>query len=399
MKADSFAYEFVWSMTKTLVIFLVTLFPASALAQNTAVSSGSGIVIGNNDILTNYHVVDRCANISIQTASDDAESAVLVARDQENDLAIVRTKTSSKSFVRFREGSPIRVGDTIYALGYPLSGVLASGLQLSVGIVNALAGLNDDSRHVQISAPVQPGNSGGPLLDTNGHLVGIVTSKLNAIRVARFTGDIPQNVNFAIKAEVAKAFLESRGFKYQTAVSDQELKAADVADLARPFTAFVECRHAPAVAAIPPSQTEKPVYQLEKGAGDFVAALFAVWSGSNSEVLPAFKKAYADEVAYYGKLASLQAVLDDKQAFIARWPQRSYRIVPGGLSVECDAAQLCMVSGLTEWIATNGPNRSSGIARFKYVVKAVGRLTVVGCQIQGYFTDALEFTLLKNAAP
>jgi hypothetical protein len=124
-------------------------------------------------------------------------------------------------------------------------------------------------------------------------------------------------VNFAIKAEVAKAFLESRGFKYQTAVSEQELKAA--------FTAFVECRHAPAVAAIPPSQTEKPVYQLEKGAGDFVATLFAVWSGSNSEVLPAFKKAYADEVAYYGKLASLQAVLDDKQAFIARWPQRRYR--------------------------------------------------------------------------
>jgi S1-C subfamily serine protease len=182
-------YGFAWSMTKTLVIFLVILFPASAMAQNTAVSSGSGIVIGNNDILTNYHVVDRCANISIQTSSDNAEPAVLVARDQENDLALVRTKTSSKSFVRFREGSPIRVGDTIYALGYPLSGVLASGPHLSVGIVNALAGLNDDSRHVQISAPVQPGNSGGPLLDANGHLVGVVTSKLNAIRVARFTGD------------------------------------------------------------------------------------------------------------------------------------------------------------------------------------------------------------------
>ena len=81
---------------------------------------------------------------------------------------------------------------------------------LSVGNVSALAGLGDDSRYLQISAPVQPGNSGGPLLDASGHLVGIVTAKLDA-RVARFTGDVPQNVNFALKAEVARTFLDSKG--------------------------------------------------------------------------------------------------------------------------------------------------------------------------------------------
>ena len=62
--------------------------------------------------------------------------------------------------------------------------------------MSALAGLSDDSRYLQISAPVQPGNSGGPLLDASGHLIGIVTAKLNAALIARFTGDIPQNVNF-----------------------------------------------------------------------------------------------------------------------------------------------------------------------------------------------------------
>jgi S1-C subfamily serine protease len=74
---------------------------------------------------------------------------------------------------------------------------------------------------------VQPGNSGGPLLDASGHLIGIVTSKLNAVRMARFTGDIPQNVNFALKADVARTFLDSRGITYQTAWSDQRLSPAD----------------------------------------------------------------------------------------------------------------------------------------------------------------------------
>jgi hypothetical protein len=127
-------------------------------------------------------------------------------------------------------------------LGYPLSGLLASTANLSVGNVSALAGLGDDSRYLQISAPVQPGNSGGPLLDASGHLIGIVTSKLNAARVARITGDIPQNVNFALKAEVARSFLDSKGIAYRMERSELQLAPADVGDNASPFTVHIECR-------------------------------------------------------------------------------------------------------------------------------------------------------------
>jgi hypothetical protein len=128
-----------------------------------------------------------------------------------------------------------------------LFGFLASTVSLSEGIISSLAGLHDDSRYLQISAPVQPGNSGGPLLDTSGHIVGIVSGKLDAMLVQNYVGDIPQNVNFAIKSDVAKAFLASRGIKYETAGSEKQLSAADVADQARPFTAYVECRKMPAV--------------------------------------------------------------------------------------------------------------------------------------------------------
>ena len=126
--------------------------------------------------------------------------------------------------------------------------------------MSALAGLADNSRYIQISAPVQPGNSGGPLLDVSGHLVGIVTAKLDAARVARFTGDIPQNVNFALKAEVARTFLDSKGIAYQTARSDRKLSPADVGNIARPFTVHIECEHSGTRSAAVPPKVNSPAY-------------------------------------------------------------------------------------------------------------------------------------------
>jgi uncharacterized protein len=101
--------------------------------------------------------------------------------------------------------------------------------------------MQNDSRFIQISAPVQPGNSGGPLLDTSGNVVGVVVSKLNAQKIADATGDIPQNVNFAISPLVLQGFLEANSVDYQTAPSVRKLSTADVAEAAKRFTYLVEC--------------------------------------------------------------------------------------------------------------------------------------------------------------
>ena len=87
----------------------------------------------------------------------------------------------------------------VIAYGYPLSGLLSSSGNVSTGLIAALAGLRDDVNQMQISAPVQPGNSGGPLVDVSGAVIGVAVSKLNALIVAKLTDDIPQNINFAIK--------------------------------------------------------------------------------------------------------------------------------------------------------------------------------------------------------
>jgi hypothetical protein len=189
-------------------------------------------------------VVEGCERINVRLPFKDLQAAALIARDQRNDLAVLRINNPSPSVAAFRGVGPVRAGDAVVASGYPLSGLLATAANLAVGNVSALAGLGDDSRYLQISAPVQPGNSGGPLLDSSGHLVGIVASKLNAASVARVTGDIPQNVNFAIKAEVARAFLDSTGVAYQEDRSDRHLSPADVGDMARPFTVYIECHQA-----------------------------------------------------------------------------------------------------------------------------------------------------------
>ena len=249
----------------TFALAVALLATGWTAGQAAEVATGSGIFIGaGGEVLTNAHVVEDCRSIKLSFANGRPEAAALVARDERNDLAVIRTrrKHDAAAVAAFREAPPLRTGESVVALGFPLAGVLATGANLTVGNVSALAGLGDDSRYIQMSAPVQPGNSGGPLLDTSGHVVGIVSAKLDAARVARAIGDIPQNVNFALKADVARTFLDSKLISYKMETSTARLSPADVGEMARPFTVYIECnklkRSVVVVSAPPPTSTPAP---------------------------------------------------------------------------------------------------------------------------------------------
>jgi S1-C subfamily serine protease len=250
---------------RTTAVLAAALLAAEVTAGRAAeVATGSGVVIGaDGEVLTNAHVVEGCRSIKLTFVNGSPQPAELIARDEQNDVAVVRTKRkhNAAAVAAFRDAPPLRPGDAIIALGYPLTGVLATGANLTVGNVSALAGIGDDSRFIQMSAPVQPGNSGGPLVDTSGHVVGIVTAKLDALRVARAIGDVPQNVNFALKAQVARTFLDSKLISYKTETSNGHLSAADVGEIARPFTVYIACTKSEqrvAVAASPPASASTP---------------------------------------------------------------------------------------------------------------------------------------------
>ena len=201
-------------------------------------ATGTGFVISSNgEVMTNDHVVAGCGEVRIPATGP----VQVIAHDSSNDLALLKGSRWTKGFASFRGGRGVRPGDMIIVAGFPLHEVLATDLNITTGNVSALAGPGNDRRILQITAPVQQGNSGGPLLDLSGNVVGVVVAKLSALKIALVTGDIPQNVNFAISAGIARNFLDAHGIPYETALSEKTLAPADVAAQARKFTVLVEC--------------------------------------------------------------------------------------------------------------------------------------------------------------
>jgi S1-C subfamily serine protease len=191
-------------------------------------------------VLTNHHVIENCSNITVALEGAISQSARVIARDSKNDLALLTTSGVTPGAVpNLRTG--VRLGESVYVYGFPLAGLLASSGNFTIGNVTAVAGLGDDTTMIQMSAPVQPGNSGGPVLDQNGNVVAVVVSKLNALRIAKVTNDIPQNVNFAIKSLIAMGFLEAGNVSASSAAGTAKLDTTDIAERARAFTTQIRC--------------------------------------------------------------------------------------------------------------------------------------------------------------
>jgi len=211
-----------------------------AAGSGRMVSSGTGFVVAPGRALTNAHVVERCRALRVRLADGTDATARVLRADRQRDLALIEVPRNSGPALSFRREMNIRRGEGVVTYGFPLAGMLSSGPTLTTGEVSALAGLADDQRQFQISAPVQPGNSGGPLLDLAGHVVGVIVSKLNAARVAQRTGDIPQNVNFAVKGNEAVDFLRDAGIAPSLADGPART-AAEVGEIAHPSTLFMRC--------------------------------------------------------------------------------------------------------------------------------------------------------------
>jgi S1-C subfamily serine protease len=202
----------------------------------TQASSGTGFVVsGDGYILTNAHVVDGCTTLKFAGLF-----AEVVAESPEFDLALIHAPDWTGTGIATFSPTPAKLNSDVTVVGYPLAGIL-SGLNVTRGSVSSQMGYGGLAGGMQITAPVQPGNSGGPVLAADGEVVGVVVSKLNAQVVADATGDIPQNVNFAIRGELAKLFLFQHGIDPSLGTSDEPVSPVDLADAASDFTGFIEC--------------------------------------------------------------------------------------------------------------------------------------------------------------
>lgn len=150
--------------------------------QQPAAWSGSGIALGSKVFATNHHVVDGATNLFIYFPETKAKyKAEVITTDATNDLAIVKvTDPSFSGFPAIKYGfkkAAEDVGMGVFVLGYPLVDTMGEEIKLTTGVVSSRSGFQGNPSQYQISAPVQPGNSGGPLFNDNGELIGIVSAK------------------------------------------------------------------------------------------------------------------------------------------------------------------------------------------------------------------------------
>jgi S1-C subfamily serine protease len=187
--------------------------PSNGSIQTPSESSGgrgTGWMVARGYVATNNHVVQNSKKVYLILSNGSKVNAHVVARDQANDLAIL-------SFDEKKITAPVipiadtqaNVGTHVFAIGYPITNMMGASPKVTDGIVSAATGVQDDPRLYQISVPLQSGNSGGPLLNMKGEVVGVVSYKLDAATVFQWTGNLPENVNYAVKAQYLEPLIKS----------------------------------------------------------------------------------------------------------------------------------------------------------------------------------------------
>ncbi|MBW2281774.1 MAG: trypsin-like peptidase domain-containing protein [Deltaproteobacteria bacterium] len=162
-------------------------------------------VTWDGHLVTNNHVIAHARKVSVRL-DGDLVRAEIVDTDPENDLALLRVEAIRRP-LPIGSKAKIAKGEEVFALGYPMVQLQGQEQKATFGRINSLTGISGDERLTQIDVPIQPGNSGGPLMNKRGEVVGVVTSMLNAQATMQIAGVIPQNVNYALKSHLIESLI------------------------------------------------------------------------------------------------------------------------------------------------------------------------------------------------
>jgi uncharacterized protein len=205
------------------------------------ISTGTAFIISKKGhAVTNDHVIHDCAEVKVSGRDGVAK---VIAFDSVNDLALLQLPNKVNLVASLRPDiGKLRQGEDILVFGYPLNSVLSSSGNLTPGIISAITGLGNNTNQIQITAPIQPGSSGSPVIDRKGNVVAVVSMKLDDVRAVRATGSIPQNVNFATNGQTLKEFLDTNKVPFKIGEkSAKEKHNTDIAEEAYSWTVLIEC--------------------------------------------------------------------------------------------------------------------------------------------------------------
>lgn len=202
-------------------------------------ASGSGFAVSyEGHIMTNNHVVEGCENVRLHRQGDVLD-AIVVSRDPLNDLAVIKAEFSPDKVFAIDNTNPQLMQD-IYVAGYPFGENISSSLKVTRGIVSSLTGIGNNFSNMQIDAAIQPGNSGGPIFDESGNVIGVAVATLDIGVALEEFGTIPQNTNFGVKGSVVSNFLQSNGVQ-PLGASDVPRSTSELGQLATDATYYLSC--------------------------------------------------------------------------------------------------------------------------------------------------------------
>ena len=203
-------------------------------------ASGSGFIINSEgSVVTNNHVIDGCSRV---TAVYEGNDYVLrtIARDNVNDMALLTSDLVDKDFFTLSQND-VDILDEITVVGYGLGKNVSDMVKVTKGIVSSMTGLSNNYSEMQIDAAIQSGNSGGPVISSKGDVVGIAVSKLDSMSVWEEAGDLPQNVNFAIKSSTLKQFLDANKHNYHVNNLDKNHSIDEIRNKIKSSALYLEC--------------------------------------------------------------------------------------------------------------------------------------------------------------
>ncbi len=202
-------------------------------------SSGSGFAVSSDGhVITNYHVVDGCEKVVVHTKENDFPVR-MITYDPKNDLALLKGDFSPKTVFALSNSSPQLLQD-VYVAGFPFGDKVSTSIKVTKGIVSSLTGLGNNFSNIQIDAALQSGNSGGPILDDFGNVVGVAVAKLDSKYMFDEFGIIPENTNFGVKSSVVRSVLESNNVKISNA-NKSSISKSQLGEMIANGTYYISC--------------------------------------------------------------------------------------------------------------------------------------------------------------
>ena len=207
-------------------------------SQDLQSSSGTGFFVADKGVLvTNHHVVSGCSVINVVGYGP----ARIVTSDEDVDLAVLQLRTPKDHPIAEIRQEPAQLGEAVVALGFPLASILNSSLNIGTGVISSETGLLGEDRWFTTNVGIQPGNSGGPILDESGRVLGVAVAKIDDEALLAVMGTTAPNVGFAIKGGVVADYLDIFRLPEPAPVPDKPLTARELADKGRNFTVQVTC--------------------------------------------------------------------------------------------------------------------------------------------------------------